>query len=74
MRVWHGSSIHVQYSNNKFNSYNQARNWKWNESATVYNSIKQDDILGNKTNKIFLFKASPKKIKSLIETLKKKTK
>lgn len=61
MRVWHGCSIHIQHLNRKFNSYNWATNWKWNKRATTYNSTKQDDVLGNKDNKIFLSKMSPEK-------------
>jgi len=58
MRVWHGCTIHIQYLNNTLNSYNQATNWKLNKRATIHNNIKQDNILGNSTRKIYLSKTS----------------
>lgn len=73
--VWYDCTAHVQYLNNTFNSYNQATNWKWNKRATIEKSIKQDDILGNSTNKIFLSEISTEKIiKCYWEMVKKKTK
>lgn len=76
MRVWHAYSAHIQYLNNKFNSYNQTTSGKWNKRATMYNHITQDDILGNKANKISLFKMSAISMacQCYWETLKKKMK